>query len=68
LGNSDKSVKHTNFEVHILNDPKPEVFLLNFNYANVRSSPQEVLSILISIPETFTPTDLYNAAAQKDTS
>ena len=38
LDNIDQRVKHTNFEVHILNDPKPEVFMVNLNYANYRNS------------------------------
>ena len=57
--------KHINYEVHILNEPKPEIFMINLQYSDYNSSPEDVLSLLLSVAETFCPPDLYNAVGQK---
>jgi hypothetical protein len=39
--------------------------MINLQYSNYNSSPEDVLSLLLSVPLTFSPPDLYNAVGQK---
>ena len=64
-----KNFKHVSHEVHLLKEPHPEVFMINMNYsnwANGMGNPQDIMTLLLAIPENFEPTNLFNASLQKN--
>ena len=49
------TANHTRSTVHALLDPTPEAFLINFNYPVTCANSADILAIMLSIPEGFSP-------------
>ena len=66
INKRDLTIGHKISEEHILEQPHPEVFMLNLTWIE-EPLPSDIVKTLVSVPEMFETSELFSGRANRST-